>query len=102
MRASIEIPDELMRQAEAQAAREGVQLRDLIERGLRLVVAERRHTGRRRVSLPLLPSTRSGTLTAEAVRSAQDGLGDVAAGMMLVDLAEVKSDTVRTKGATKE
>ncbi len=77
MRASIEIPDELMKQAEAQAAREGVQLRDLIERALRLVVAERRHTGRLRVSFPLLRSTRPGALTAEAVLAAEEEIAQL-------------------------
>jgi hypothetical protein len=40
MRTRIEIPDDLFRKAKAQAALEGVQLRDLIERGLRLAIAE--------------------------------------------------------------
>ena len=40
MRTTIEIPDDLFRKAKAQAALEGVRLRDVIERGLRLVLAE--------------------------------------------------------------
>jgi len=77
MRTRVEIPDELMREAKAQAAQEGVRLRDLIERGLRLVLAERRHAGRLRVSFPLLRSTRPGVLSAEAVRAAEEEIAQL-------------------------
>jgi hypothetical protein len=40
MRTTIEIPDDLFRKAKAQAALEGVRLRDVIERGLRLALAQ--------------------------------------------------------------
>lgn len=38
MKTTIEIPDDLFRQAKAQAALQGVRLRDLVEYGLRLAV----------------------------------------------------------------
>ena len=53
MRTTIEIPDDLFRKAKAQAALEGVRLRDVIERGLRLVLAESAPPVSRRVSFPL-------------------------------------------------
>lgn len=41
MKTTVEISDRLMREAKAHAAREGTTLRDLIERGLRLVLRQR-------------------------------------------------------------
>ncbi len=38
MKITIEIPDDLLRQAEAQAAMQGMRLRDLVEYGLRLAM----------------------------------------------------------------
>lgn len=71
METTIELPDDLLREADARAALEGVQLRDFIERGLRLVLAEQTNTGRRRLSFPLHRSACPGALTPDLVRSAE-------------------------------
>jgi hypothetical protein len=53
---TLEIEDELFRQAKARAALEGKRLRDLVEEGLRLVLEQTnaRSHRRRRVQLPLI------------------------------------------------
>ena len=70
MRTTIEIPDDLFRKAKAQAALEGVRLRDVIERGLRLALAEPAPPASRRVRLPLHHSRHPGVLLTEDVRRA--------------------------------
>jgi len=65
MRTTIEIPDDLFRKAKAQASLDGVRLRDLIARGLRLVLAEPAQPASRRVNFPLHRSQRPGTLSTE-------------------------------------
>jgi hypothetical protein len=54
MKTTVEIPEELFREAKAAAAREGSKLKDLVADGLRLVL---RKTGpeRRRLLFPLIP-----------------------------------------------
>jgi hypothetical protein len=44
MKTTVEVPDELYRRAKAEAALRGRKLRDLIEEGLRLVLAAPRKT----------------------------------------------------------
>ena len=72
MRTRIEIPDDLFWKAKAQAALEGVRLRDLIERGLRLVLVEPAPSTPRRVKFPLHRSRRPGALSAIDVRRAEE------------------------------
>jgi hypothetical protein len=74
MRTTVRIPDELLQQAKAQAAQEGLRLRDLIERGLRLALSERRQSKSRRVTFPLLRSRKPGVLTSAAVSSAEEAV----------------------------
>ena len=42
MKTTVEVPDDLYRRAKAEAALRGRKLRDLVEEGLRLVLARRR------------------------------------------------------------
>lgn len=73
MRTTIDISDELLRQAKARAALEGVRLRDLIEKGLRLALATpSTPAAPQRVELPLQRSRRPGVLSVEAVRRAEE------------------------------
>jgi predicted component of type VI protein secretion system len=52
MKTTVEVPDDLYRQAKAEAALRGRKLKDLVEEGLRLVLARR--TTRRHPSLAAL------------------------------------------------
>lgn len=49
MKTTVEIPDPLFKEAKRLAEREGTTLRALVERGLRLVVAPQRRSGRFRL-----------------------------------------------------
>ncbi len=71
MRTTIEIPDDLFRKAKAQAALEGVRLRDVIERGLRLALVQAAPCASQRVEFPLHRSRRPGALSAKDVRCAE-------------------------------
>jgi hypothetical protein len=72
MRTTIDIPDELYRQVKSQAALKGVQVRDLIEEGLRCVLATSVDEASRRAEFPLHRSRRPGALSADDVRRAED------------------------------
>jgi hypothetical protein len=53
MKTTIDLPDDLYRQAKAEAALRGRKLKDMVEEGLRLVLTDRRR-GRRNRSEPTL------------------------------------------------
>ena len=72
MQTTIEIPDELYRQAESRAAREGIPVGELIAQGLRLALGRTPPAGRRRISFPLHRSTRPGALSVESVCAAEE------------------------------
>jgi hypothetical protein len=73
MRTTIDIPDQLFREAKAQAALRGIRLRDIMEEGLRHVLeAPVDNTPKpQRVSFPILESKRRGHISAEAVYAAE-------------------------------
>ena len=83
MRTTVDIPDELYRQAESKASQEGIPVGDLIAQGLRLALGETRTGGRQRIASPLHHSARPGALSVEDVRAAEEGAAqqeDVARG----------------------
>jgi hypothetical protein len=61
MRTTIDIPDEIYRELKVQAAREGTTLRNLVLEGVELA-RQQRSTPRKRFVLPLIRSSRPGTL----------------------------------------
>ncbi len=71
MRTTVEIPDDLYRQAESKAAREGIPVGDLIAQGLRLALGKSPLPKGRRISFPLHHSNHPGALSVETVRAAQ-------------------------------
>jgi hypothetical protein len=75
MRTTVDLPDQLLRRAKAAAALEGRSLKDLLVEALeaRLQVSTGQGPSpRRRVKLPLVPSSKPGTLrlTGDTVASA--------------------------------
>jgi len=73
MKTSVEIPDELFREAMAMAARNGSRLKDLVADGLRLVLSK---TKGRRLRFPLIPgrpgAARLTAARVNEVRAAED------------------------------
>ncbi len=68
MKTTVEIPDELFREAKATAARNGSKLKDLVADGLRLVLGKTRPEGRH-LRFPLIPGKPGAArLTAAKVR----------------------------------
>lgn len=77
MRTTIDIPDELFRQAKARAALRGVRLRDIVERGLRLALQETGEEAPARATLPLHRSASPGALkVGDALRAEAAALGE--------------------------
>ena len=73
MRTTVDIPDDLYRQVKAEAALRGARVRDLMEEGLRRVLAtpSQGHESRR-VSFPLIHSKQPGSMSVDAVRRAEE------------------------------
>ncbi len=72
MRTTVDLPDDLYRQAKAQAALAGVHLRDLVEEGLRTVLGGLpKAESPRRVVFPLHHSRNPGVLSVKDVRKAE-------------------------------
>jgi len=71
MKTTVEIPDELFREAKATAARNGAKFKDLLVEGLRLALAKSTPT-RTQLRFPLIPG-RAGTarLTATKVNEVE-------------------------------
>jgi len=66
MKTTVEIPDELFREAKATAARNGSKLKDLVADGLRLVLGKPKPGGRH-LRFPLIPGS-AGTARLTAAR----------------------------------
>jgi plasmid stability protein len=62
MRTTIDIPDGMYRQIKARAAREGRSVKALILDAVTQALSTKRTTGGQRVTLPLIPSKRPGTI----------------------------------------
>ncbi len=73
MKTTLEIPDELFRQAKVRAALEGIPLRDLVVRGLCLAMAAPSSPASHHVEFPII-RTRPGSrpMTSEQVKAAQE------------------------------
>jgi hypothetical protein len=61
MRTTLDIPDSIYRELKVQAAREGTTVRNLVLEGVELA-RRQRSTPRKPFVLPLIPSSRPGTL----------------------------------------
>ena len=74
MKTTVEIPDELFRQAKVQAALQGIPLRELFIRGLQLAMEQPGlESQQQRTRFPLIASTRRDSrLTDEQVAHALD------------------------------
>jgi hypothetical protein len=77
MKTTVEIPDDLFRQIKARAALEGMRLRDFVEHGIRLALAELPESvSGHRAAFPLIKSRESTPLDAETVATALAELED--------------------------
>ena len=79
MKTTLEIPDDLFREAKAKAALEGIKLKDLVAESLRLRLATDAMVPTaqgQKVRLPLVPSRRPGTvkLTNAVIADFEAGL----------------------------
>jgi hypothetical protein len=68
VRTTVDIPDPLYRELKGKAASEGRSVKDLILRSVEQELKSRRGRSKRRVSLPIVPSKRPGTLNLDNAR----------------------------------
>ena len=68
MRTTVDIPDAVYRRLKARAAREGSSAKALIPRGVARVLKEQPRTSQRRVTGPIVPSRRPGTMGLDNAR----------------------------------
>ena len=68
MRTTVDIPDAVYRRLKARAASEGSSVKALILRGVARVLEEKPRTSHRRVTGPIVPSKRPGTLRLDNAR----------------------------------
>lgn len=79
MKTTVEIPDDLFRQAKARAALDGIPLRDLVVYGLQLAMNEppASKTKRQRVQFPLIAARpEAEPLTDEAISTAIERMAE--------------------------
>lgn len=62
MRSTVDIPDPIYRRLKSRAASEGVSAKELILRGIELILKKGPRKSRRRMKLPLIRSKQPGTL----------------------------------------
>ncbi len=77
VKTTLDIPDDLFRAAKAKAAMDGTKLKELVAEGLRLVVHGSGHrAGRRRARLPIVRSSKPGSLnlSGKAIAHAESRL----------------------------
>jgi len=74
MQTTVDIPDDLYRQAKAQAEARGINLRDLLEDALRQALKDIQTVGMgaRRIPPPLIENNATGTLTSDDVYRAEN------------------------------
>ena len=68
MRTTVDIPDAVYRRLKARAAREGLSAKALILRGVVRVLKEQPRRSHRRVTGPIVPSRRPGTMRLDNAR----------------------------------
>jgi hypothetical protein len=69
MRTTIDIPDQLFREAKAHAALRGQTLKEFMEEGVRLALGQQTMPESTRVSFPIIPAGTRTTITAEEVKA---------------------------------
>lgn len=68
MRTTVDIPDGTYRLLKSRAAREGTSVKEMVLRGVGVVLADEKPERRRRLTLPLVKSKRPGSLRIDNER----------------------------------
>ncbi len=68
MRTTVDIPDAMYRRLKTRAANEGSSAKALILRGVKDVLKAKQRTTGRRISLPIVPSKRPGSVELDNAR----------------------------------